>query len=188
MFLSDKVGEQHCRGVSGEPSPCACHVAVVRYEDDVYKYEHHASGTREPRAPDGLVDEFVPERQVEIHSHHYLGSHHDGHNFQSAPVVAPYEVAQDVHIAHDDEECQQGEDDEILHCLGIGGAVVLVFRLSEDEGLVGVTERLGYHCHYHGYLELCVRVSVLVYVGEENLVCCLVENARDAEHEYRPAV
>ena len=104
-------------------------------------------------------------------------------------------MAQDVHIANHYEESQQREDDKIFHGLGVGLAVVLVFRLAEDERLVGVAERLGYHCHYHGYLarrtvdaQLGVGVSVLVYVWEKNLIGCLVQNARDAEHKDRPAV
>ena len=104
-------------------------------------------------------------------------------------------MAQHVHVSYDHEEGEQREDDEVFHRLGIGVAVVLIFRLAEDERFVGIAERLGYHGHNHGYLacgavdaELGVGIGGGVYLGEENLVGSLVEYAGDTEHEDGPAV
>ncbi len=49
------------------------------------------------------------------------------------PVVATDNMAQDVQIEHDSEECQQCEDDEELHGLRIHLLVVLVPALPEDK-------------------------------------------------------
>ena len=152
VFLSHEIGDDHCCAIASKSCPGARHVAVARHEDKVHGNEHGTADAREPCSPDGLVDELVPEGEVEVDAHHDLCRHDDGHHTQTAPVVAAYDVSQDVHVAHHQEEGEQGEDNEIFHRLGVGVAVVLVLRFSEDERLVGVAERLGYHRHDHGNL------------------------------------
>ena len=193
LLLTYKIRQHHSRCVACKSSPCTRHIAISRHEQHVDGDEHGASCAREPGSPDGLVDKLVPEREVEVHAHHYLGSHHNGHNAQSRPVVAADDMLQYVEIAYHYEERQQSEYDEELHRLGVRFAVVLVLRLAEHERFVGIAERLGYHSHNHGYLrcgaiyaQLGVSVAAFVDVGEENLVGSLVENACDAQHQYRP--
>lgn len=195
MLLSYEVREQHGRAVACKSAPRTGNVAEAGHEYHVDKDEHQAACPGEPGAPDGLVDEFIPERQVEIYTHHYLCRHHDGHHLESAPVVAADEMAQNVHISYHDEECQKGEDNKILHCLGVGFAVVLVLRLAEHERLIGIAERLSYHGHDHRYLaggavdaELRVSIGVLVDIRKENLVGRLIKYSGYTQHQYRPAV
>ena len=104
-------------------------------------------------------------------------------------------MLQYVEIAHHHEECQQGEDDEELHCLGVCLAIVLVLRLSEYKRFVGIAESLGYHCHYHGYLRCCtiysellVCVFTFIYIREKDFVGSLVEDASDTQNQYWPTV
>ena len=99
-------------------------------------------------------------------------------------------MAQNVHISYHYEECQKGEDNKILHCLGVSFTVVLVLRLAEHERLVGIAERLSYHGHNHRYLaggavdaELRVSVGVLVDIRKEYLVGRLIKYSGNAEHQ-----
>ena len=43
LFLSHEVGEEHGSGITGEASPGAGHVAVLRHEYDVDREEHEAA-------------------------------------------------------------------------------------------------------------------------------------------------
>ena len=61
LALSDEVGQQHGCSISRHSSPCARHIAVTGDEQDIDKNQNHASDTREPCSPDGLVNQFVPE-------------------------------------------------------------------------------------------------------------------------------
>ena len=102
---------------------------------------------------------------------------------------------QNFHVAHNQQEGEEGEDEEVFHRLGVGGAVVLVGLLAEHKGFVGVAEGLRDHRHNHGNLhrravdaELYLAVLSRHEVAEEHLVGRLVENAGDAEDQYRPGV
>ena len=114
--LSDDVGEHHRCAVAGNATPCASHVTILRNEDDIDQNENETAGCREPSAVYGLVDELVPEREIEIDTHHNLCRHHDRHDAKSLMVTATDDVLQQRHIAYDAEEGKEGEDDEILHC------------------------------------------------------------------------
>ena len=196
LLLAHKIRQHHSRAIACHSAPCTSHIAVLRHEQHIDSHKHHASGGREPSSVDGLVDELIPEREVEVYAHHYLGSHHYWHHSESGPVaLVGDDESQDVEIGYHHEERQQGEDNEILHSLGIGVAVVFVLRLAEDERLVGIAERLGYHSHNHGNLgggsidaELRLLVNALVEVGEDYLVESLVKDARNSEHKQRPCV
>ena len=195
FLLTYEVGEEHCRAIAREASPGAGDVTILRHEDDVDGNQHGATDAREVGSPDGLVDELVPEAEVEIHSHHDFRSHDDRHHLQSLPIVVADDVAQYVEITHHHQEGEQGEDNKIFHRRGVGLAVVLVLRLAKHERLVGIAERLGYHRHDHRYLaggtvdaELGMGVALLIDVGEENLVGGLVQDAGDAEYEDWPTV
>ena len=152
MLLPNKVRQNHCRAIARKACPGASHVAIHGHEDNVDGDEHGAADAREPSAPDGLVDKFIPKREVEVYAHHDLGRHNNRHHAQAAPVVAPNDVAQHVEVSHHAQEGQQREDDKIFHGLGIGVAVVFVFRFAKHEGLVGIAEGLRDHGHNHGYL------------------------------------
>ena len=102
---------------------------------------------------------------------------------------------QQVEIAYDNEECQQGEDNEKLHRLGVSVAVVLFFCLAKDKRLIGITESLCYHCHYHGYLrggtidaQLLVGITTFIYIGEQYLVSGLIQYSCYSQNKYWPTV
>ena len=194
-MLSDYITQEHCRGVAREACPGTSHISIFRNEDDVHGNQDCAANAREPCAPDGFVDEFIPKRKVEIDSHHDFGSHDDGHDLQAVPVVRRNDVFQDVHVSHDHEESQQRENEEVFHRLGVGIAIVLFLLLSEDERLVGVAEGLRNHCHYHGDFcagtvdaELHFALFSAQDTRQNHFVGSLVEDAGDAEHEDGPGV
>ena len=196
LALTDEIRQHHRRAVARYAAPCASHVAVLGHEEHVHRHQHQAACGREPRTVDGLVDELVPEREVKVDAHHYLGSHHDWHDAQTGPVaLVRDDEAQDVDVGYHDEERKQREDDEELHRLGVRLAVVLVLRLAENERLVGVAERLRNHRHDHRnlrsrtiYAELRLLVGSVVEIREDNLIECLVEDAGYAQHQQRHGV
>ena len=195
VLAPHEVARHHCRAVARHACPGASHVAEARNAPHVYADKHKATQSREPCAPNRAVGEFVPKGKVEINAHHDFGGHHHGHHFQSRPVVAADEVFQDFHVAHNQQEGEEGEDEEVFHRLGVGGAVILVGLLAEHKGFVGVAEGLRYHRHNHGNLH-CRAVDAELHlsffarheVAEEHLVGRLVEDAGDAEYQYRPGV
>ena len=191
--LPDNIRERHGRRVAGETSPCARHVAVLGDEDYIDSEEDYAARYREPRSPDGLVYQLVPEGEVEINAHHYLRRHDDGHGAEAIPVLRTYDMLQDIHVGHDGEEGEEGEDDEELHPLGVVLLGVAVPGAGEDYRLIGETEGLGYHGHNHGYLhtrailaQLGFSVGLVTNERVYYLVSRLVQYARYAEHEQRP--
>ena len=195
LLLAYDIRQYHSRAISSHTRPGACHVAVLWHKDYVYAYQYDAAYAREQRAPYCLVGKFVPERQVEVYSHHYLSCHNDWHYAKSRPVVRGYYVFEHIHIRHHCEESQQGEDYEVLHGLRIGVAAVLVFRLAEDKRFVGISECLHYHSHYHCYLACCpvdaqlgMGVITFIYIREQYFVCCLVQYSGYSQYKYRPGI
>ena len=193
--MAHDVTKNHGRGITCKACPSTGHVAITRNKQHVDGNEHGATDARKVSPPNGFVDELVPKREVKVDAHHDFGSHNDGHDTQSLPVIAPDETAENVDITHHNEESQQGEDNEILHGLGVSVAIVLVFRLAKDERFVGITEGLRYHGHYHGYLtcrsvdaQLRVRITSFIYIREQYLVGRLVKYACNAQYQYGPAI
>ncbi len=106
-------------------------------------------------------------------------------------------MAKYVDISHDDEKCQQSEYHVVFHCHGVCRAVVAVLGFAEDERFIGEAESLGYHHHYHGYLDTCavdaeLRACLMrrtvVQVREYNLGYALIELSGQSHHEYRPCI
>ena len=126
--------------ISSETSPGTGNVTIDRYEDNVDGNQYQATDARKVSTPDGLVDELVPETEVEIYSHHDFGSHYDRHYLQTIPVVATDDVAQYIQIAYYHQEGEQSEDDEIFHRRSVSLSVVLILRLAEYEWLVSIAE------------------------------------------------
>ena len=75
--LSDDVTQHHSRTITGYPTPCTGPIAVLRNEDDVDSKEYQTACQREPGTIDGLVDKFIPERQVKVDTHHDFSYHDD---------------------------------------------------------------------------------------------------------------
>ena len=114
-------------------------------------------------------------------------------------VVGADDVLQYFHVADDAEEGEEGEDDEVLHGLGVILLGIAVFRLRKHDGFVCVAEGLSNHCHYHRYLHagsvnaklnggFIGRMGSCIGVcpREDYLVECLIEDACDAENEDGP--
>ena len=145
--------------------------------------------------PNGSVGEFVPKRQVEIYSHHYLGSHYNRHHPKAAPVIGSYDILYDVDICYYGKESKQGEDDEELHGLCLCGSIVAVGSLAKDKRLVGVAEGLRYNRHNHRnlacrpvYAQLCRCITAGVNKREKYLVGGLVEYPCNSKYQYGPTV
>ena len=155
VLLSHDIGSHHGNAIACKTSPGTGKITVAGYEQDVHQQQHGTAQTGEDSSPNGFVDDLIPERQVEVDAHHDFCCHDDGHNIQSRPVVATDDVPQNIHIAHYHKIGQQGEDDEILHGLGVHLVLVLVLDTGKDDGLVGKAERLRNHRHNHGYLRRC---------------------------------
>ena len=71
----------------------------------------------------------------------------------------------------------------------------LVLDACKDNRLVGKAERLRNHCHNHRNLrtgtidaQLRLHVYTFIYIREEHLVCCLVEDACHTQYEDRPRI
>ena len=181
LLLTHEVGEKHGCSITCETGPGTGDVTINWYEDNVDGNQYRTTDAREVSTPDGLVDELVPETEVEIYSHHDFGSHYDRHYLQTIPVVATDDVAQYIQITYHHQESQEGEDDEILHRRSVSLSVVLILRLAEYERLVSIAESLGNHRHNHRNLagcsidsELRMCIALLIDVREENLVGSLV--------------
>ena len=194
LLLADEIGEKHAGGIATESCPCTGDVAVAGYEDDIDCQQYQTSDDREQGTPQCLVAELVPEGEVEVDAHHDFGSHDDGDDDETFPIVlvADEQHLEDVEPCDDAKEAEEGEDDEILHAKDVGlDGIVLVFRLIEDDGLVGITERLREHCHNHGNLGCGSVDAKLAYTfgtrdeeGVDDLVHGLVEDAGNAEDEH----
>ena len=196
LALPHHVAQHHGGAVAGEASPGTGHVAVAGNEEDVDGKEYRAAGQGEPGSVDGLVDELVPEGEVEVDAHHDLGCHDDGHHTHAALILLAHDVLQDGQIGHYGQEGQQGEDDEVLHAQGVGLVLVLVPALGKDDGLVGIAEGLGDHGHDHGDLHTAAVYAqqslalgrVGVDEGEDDLVGRLVQDACHTQDEEGPGV
>ena len=80
FFLPDEIGQHHAGTITREAAPSTGPVTIFRYKDEVDGQQHRTADGRENGAPQGLVCEFVPKRQVEINAHEDFGHHHDGHH------------------------------------------------------------------------------------------------------------
>ena len=76
---------------------------------------------------------------------------------------------------------QQGENNKELHGLRLRGSIIAVAGLAKHKRLVGVTECLRYHGHYHGnlarraiYAKLHGGIAARVNKRKQNLVGGLV--------------
>ena len=197
--MPHEEAENHCSSITRKTTPCTSHVAKFRDEDDIDGNEHGTPCQGEPRTPDGLVDELIPEREVEVDAHHDFSSHHNRHGDEPFAIFCTDDVLENVHIAHHAEESEEGEDDEVFHRHGIVFLAVLVLCLRKDDGFVGIAECLGNHCHNHCHLhtgtilaQLHFRLShrvqprVGVCPREDDLVNRLVEHPRNGKHKNRP--
>src|SRR5574344_886009 len=125
LFLTDYVGQDHRGSVAGETGPGAGHITELRDEHNIHSEQHEASDSGEQRTPKCLVCKLVPERKVEIDSHHDLSGHHDRHDLEALPIAWTDDVFQDIHIPYDAKERKEGEYDEVLHRLGVHLLAVL---------------------------------------------------------------
>ena len=196
LALAHQVGEHHRSAIAGHTAPGARHVAVARNENDVDRHQYGATRQREPGAPNGAVDEFVPEGEIEIDAHHNLRHHDDGHHLHAAAITLAHNELEQVEIAHHAKEGQEGEDEKILHAQSVERLGVFVACGGEDHRLVGIAKGLSDHRHDHGYLDAAAvdaqehvgRLLVGIDQREKYLVGHLVENARNAQHEDGPGV
>ena len=158
--------------------------------------QYHATDNGEEGSIDGLVDELVPEREVEIDAHHYLSCHHDRYHPQTFPVISSHHIAQGWQPCHDAQESHEGKYDKVLHAQRIGLRLALLFALSKHKRLIGIAECLGNHGHNHGHLDTRPIDGqfadgfflVGIYQGEYHLVCSLIEDACNAQQENGPGI
>ena len=195
VLLTDEIGHQHDDEIACERRPRRAEIADEWDERNVQRDGDDHTEQREVCTELGLVDELVPEREVEVNALEKVRRQDDRHDAQAFPVVR-----RDEQLEHIDEEVHAEEDepreyDEELHGVGVCLLAVLVLVLGEDERLVGVAERLGEHHHHHRHLEARSVYSELSHaflafaqVREEYLVHSLVHDAGDAEHEQRQRV
>ena len=195
VLLSHEIGHQHRYTVTCESSPRTGDIAVAWYEDDIHCQQYQTANAREDGSPDGLVDNLIPERQVEVDAHHDLCRHDDRYHAQTYPVVGADDVFQNVEIRHHQQEGKQREDDEILHRLGVHLMLVLVLDTCEHNGLVGKAEGLGDHRHNHRNLragtidtQLLMHITTMIDVGEQHLIRRLVQDTCDAQYEDGPRI
>ena len=195
FLLSDKIREYHTGAIACETAPGTGHVAVFGHKDEIDGEQYSTTDSGEDGTPPGLVDEFIPEREVEIDAHEYFGHHDDGHHAQALPVAGGNKILEDVEIGHHRQEGQQGEDDKVLHDQRLGFLAAAFFAAAEDEGFVGIAEGLGNQGHNHGYLHtgtIDAQLHLALLAGDEvveaYLVRHLVEDAGDAEEQQGPCV
>ena len=117
-----------------------------------------ASNTAQPasenQAPQMVLSISLYQKdRLKYIPHHNLGCHDNGHKCASLPNSQVPRYIQAVEPGHHTQEGQQGEDDEELHALSVGGLAVFVVCLAENKRLVGIAECWGYHGHNHGYLD-----------------------------------
>ena len=195
VALAYEVAEEDAGAVAGEAAPGAGHVADARDEEDVDEDKHGAADGAHDGAPVGFGGELVPEGEVEVDAHENFRHHDDGHSAEAVPVVALDDVAEEVHVADDDHERQEGEHDEVFHDKCLAFFALLALPSGKHKGLISVAEGLGDHCHNHGDFdagavdaELFVHVGAGIEEGEEDFVEHLVEDAHDTEDEQGPGV
>lgn len=194
--LPHKVREQHGGAVTRYPAPRTGHVAVLGNEEVIDKQQHGTTYQGEPCSVNRSVNQFVPERQVEIDAHHDFGRHDNGHHHDALAIALADDELQYVDIPHHAEESQQGKDDKILHGKGVVLVLVAIFGFGKNDGLVGVAESLRYHGHNHGYLR-ATAVDAQLHIGlglvgidkrEYDFVGHLIQNSRNAQYQYGPRV
>src|SRR3712207_8683278 len=113
-----------------------------------------------------------------------------------SPIVAPDEVAKNVHIEHHRQKSEQGEDNEELHRLRIHPLIVFLPAFAEYKRLVRKTESLRKHGHNHGYLaggSIDAELDgCFGFIGiderKDNLVRHLIEDTCNAQYEYRERI
>ena len=105
LLLPYEIGQKHGDAIATESCPGTSHIAVSGNQKYVHHYQYRATYQGEISAPTRLVNQLVPEGKIEVDTHKDFGSHHDGHYPQPRPVVATDNMAQDVQIEHDSEEC-----------------------------------------------------------------------------------
>ena len=193
--MADDGAHQHCCAVAGKTAPGASPVADSGHQQHVYGNHHHSPYGAHDGAPQGLVRQLIPERQIEVDAHEYLRHHHYGHYAKALPVGGLDEVPQQGHIYHYRKERQQRKGYEVFHSVGQGCGVVAVSAAVEDDGLVGIAERLGEERHYHrnlyaGAVDSQLHKAFLArhQLGKEYLVCHLVEDSHKAEDQQGPGV
>ena len=105
------------------------------------------------------------------------------------------DILEYVQIGHDDKECQEGKDDEILHHCRLALAALTATPSAENKGLVSIAECLGNQCHNHGYFDACAidaQLHLAIRTRDKmtinNLVGHLIQDARHTQQEQRPRV
>ena len=201
LCLSYNITQSHASGISRKTCPSTSYITILRNEVDVDCYEHRTAYKGEPGSPDGAVYELIPEREVEVDTHHYFCCHHNRYCTKTCMIVRADNVLQEVHITNDAEEGKEGENNEVLHCLSIIFLGITVFRLGKYNGFVGITECLSNHCHNHGYLntstvdtqfDSCfgrgMNSSIGISPKEDNLIECLIQYASNTQDEDGPRI
>ena len=195
LLLPDEVAEEHRGAVACKAAPGAGHIADAGHKDNVYGNHHRSSDAAHNCSPPGLVGQLVPEGEVEVNAHENLRHHHDGNHFQALPVGASHKILENGQVEHHSQECQQGEDDEVLHACGKHLGRVLVAAAGKDERLVGIAEGLREQAHDEGNLRAGAINAQLHHpflsgheVGVENLVANLVEDADESQQKQGPGV
>ena len=102
---------------------------------------------------------------------------------------------EDVHVGDDGEEGEERKNYEEFHYKSLAFFALFSASGTEDEGLVGVSESLGNHGHYHCYFGACTidaELGVAFFARDDEaeayFVGHLVEDAGEAEEQQGPSV
>ena len=189
--MPDKVRQQHGNCVSGETGPGTSHITINGNKENVHQNNNRTGRYRKISTPLCFICQFIPEGKIEIDTHKDFGSHHDRHYPQSRPVIRADDIAQNIQIEHDSQECQQCKDDEKLHGLRIYLLIVFVPALSEDKRLVCIAESLCKHRHHHSnfagssinaQLHSSFRL-IRIDKRKNNLIGHLIQDTRQAKYQ-----
>lgn len=64
-------------------------------------YRRSTADDREISAPLGLVDQFIPEREVKVYTEEEFAQHDNRYDLQTVVIPAADEVFDDVDVKHD---------------------------------------------------------------------------------------
>lgn len=129
IFLTDDVTQEHDYQVAYRVGCGRSHVAETRHEKYLQSGCDNQAENGEIGSVLRLVGKFVPEAQVEVNALENIGPKHDGHNAQTSPVTWGNDVFKQVEIYRHSQENQVGENEVILHCIGICFYRFFVFML-----------------------------------------------------------
>ena len=156
IFLPEDCADNEHHEVAREVGESRCPVGIQRHKQHIHHHRDNKPAQSYVNSHRCLPRQFVPHRDIELHSEQDVGHQHYRHNSDPGAEVLAQNQGDDVNVKNHPEENQSAESGEIFHHFGVQLPGVPVGSPLKEKRLGCKAEHLDEKRHNYGQFHSCL--------------------------------